>query len=163
AAGVPTAAPVIEPQCPAVSTHVGAISVPVHRKDWPNVISATAGYAPGAASLPPTTAIEGAAVRARAAQTAATPTVSRRSSFISSRTRAGAETCGRSADATRGDPPHHGDHRGRAPQPRLLHARHGVADDRQDGQSRRPDRLSPVLCRRARPSRFGADVLRVSG
>ena len=42
-AGVATAAPVIEPQWPAVSTQVGAISVPVHRNDWPNVISATAG------------------------------------------------------------------------------------------------------------------------
>ena len=37
----------IEPQWPAVSTSVGAISVPVHRNDWPNVISATDGYAPG--------------------------------------------------------------------------------------------------------------------
>ena len=43
AAGVPTAPPVIEPQWPAVSTHVGAISVPVHRNALPKVISATAG------------------------------------------------------------------------------------------------------------------------
>ena len=42
-AGVPTAAPVIEPQWPAVSTVVGAISVPVHRKEEPKVISAIDG------------------------------------------------------------------------------------------------------------------------
>src|SRR5690242_4445585 len=95
AAGVPTAAPVIEPQCPAVSTQVGAISVPVHRNDCPNVISATAGYAPGAASFPPTMAIEGAAVRARAAHAAASARLSRRRSVISSTTQAAAETCDR--------------------------------------------------------------------
>jgi hypothetical protein len=43
AAGEATAAPVIEPQCPAVSTHVGAISVPVHRNEEPRWTSATAG------------------------------------------------------------------------------------------------------------------------
>src|SRR4051812_30945097 len=94
-AGVPTAAPVIEPQCPAVSTHLGAISVPVHRNDCPKVISATAGYAPGAASWPPTTAIDGAALSAMAAQGAARASVSRRTRVISSGTRATAKTCGR--------------------------------------------------------------------
>src|SRR3954467_13440043 len=70
-AGVATAAPVTEPQCPAVSTHVGAISVPVHRNEGPKVISATDGYAPGAASWPPTTASEGEAVRASDVQAVA--------------------------------------------------------------------------------------------
>ena len=71
AAGVATAAPVIEPQCPAVSTVVGAMSVPVHRKEEPKVISAIDGYAPGAASWPPTMASEGAAVRASDVQAVA--------------------------------------------------------------------------------------------
>ena len=44
-AGVATGAPVIELQWPALSTHVGEISVPVHR-NGPNVISATAEYSP---------------------------------------------------------------------------------------------------------------------
>jgi hypothetical protein len=43
AAGEPTAAPVIDEQWPAVSTQRGAISVPVHKKDEPKRISATAG------------------------------------------------------------------------------------------------------------------------
>ena len=46
-AGEATAAPVTEPQWPAVSTVVGEISVPVHRKA-PKVISATAGNSFGA-------------------------------------------------------------------------------------------------------------------
>ena len=40
---------------------------------------------------------------------------------------------------------------------------HGPADGRQDGQPGRSDRLPPVLRRRARPPRLGADVLRVPG
>src|SRR3954471_3806440 len=92
-AGVPTAAPVIEPQCPAVSTHLGAISVPVHRNDWPNVISATAGYAPGAASFPPTTACDGAAETVRATQARTSESFRRRARVISSATHAAHETC----------------------------------------------------------------------
>ncbi len=42
-AGLATAAPVTEPQCPAVSTQSGAITVPVQRKLLPKVISATCG------------------------------------------------------------------------------------------------------------------------
>ena len=59
AAGVETAAPVTEPQCPAQSTCVESMSVPVHR-NAPNVISATDGYSPADASLPPTIADAGA-------------------------------------------------------------------------------------------------------
>src|SRR4051812_24851553 len=72
-AGVATAAPVIEPQWPALSTVSGAISVPVHRKP-PNVIWATDGYSPGAVSVPPTTADDGAAVTASSAQAHASAT-----------------------------------------------------------------------------------------
>ena len=63
-AGEATAAPVSEPQWPALSTVSGEISVPVHPKA-PKVISATEGYSPGEASFPPTIAIAGDAVRAR--------------------------------------------------------------------------------------------------
>src|SRR6478735_3864530 len=64
-AGEATAAPVIEPQWPAVSTQFGAISVPVHRNDCPNVIRATDGYEP--ASWPPTIASDDAGATASAA------------------------------------------------------------------------------------------------
>ena len=53
-----------EPQWPALSTVSGEISVPVQPKA-PKVISATEGYSPGDASLPPTIAIAGDAVKAR--------------------------------------------------------------------------------------------------
>ncbi len=50
ATGVPKPVPpVIEPQCPAVSTASGAISVPVQPKAA-KVMEATAGYSPGEAS-----------------------------------------------------------------------------------------------------------------
>ena len=48
-----------------------------------------------------------------------------------------------------GHPPHHGDHRRRPAQPRLLHAGPRPAAGRQDRQPGRPDRLPPVLRRRA--------------
>src|SRR3954452_7379014 len=57
--GVPTAAPVIEPQWPAVSTVSGAISVPVHKKLKPKVISAIDVYLPAGAFVPPTMAFDG--------------------------------------------------------------------------------------------------------
>src|SRR4051812_31827962 len=66
-AGEATAAPVIEPQCPAVSTQLGAISVPVHRNALPKVISATDGYFPAGAAWPPTIANDGLAVKASTA------------------------------------------------------------------------------------------------
>ena len=56
-----------EPQCPAVSTVLGAISVPVQRNTLPNVIRATDGYSPAEALFPPTTASDGAAHTARMA------------------------------------------------------------------------------------------------
>src|SRR4051794_1071788 len=65
-AGVATAAPVTEPQWPAVRTTVGEISVPVHRKA-PKVTSATAGYLPAGAFWPPTIAKDGVAAIARTA------------------------------------------------------------------------------------------------
>ena len=68
-AGDATATPVMEPQCPAVSTQLGAISVPVHRNDFPKVMRATEGYGP--ASWPPTTASEDAGATASAALAAA--------------------------------------------------------------------------------------------
>ena len=71
-AGVATAAPVTLPQCPALSTQSGVISVPVHR-NGPKVISATDGYSPGLAFPPPTTAEEGAAA-APSSATAVTET-----------------------------------------------------------------------------------------
>src|SRR3954452_10220607 len=67
AAGDATASPVIEPQWPAVSTQLGAISVPVHRNDAPKVIRATEGYAPLAVAWPPTMAEAGAAPASRSA------------------------------------------------------------------------------------------------
>ena len=62
----------IELQCPAVSTALGAISVPVQRKPLAMTTSETEGYSPGAASEPPTMAIEGEAENASAAAVAAT-------------------------------------------------------------------------------------------
>ena len=48
-------------------------------------------------------------------------------------------------------------------QPRLLHAGAGPAAGRQDGQPGRPERLPPLLRRRARHAGRRADVLRVPG
>ena len=62
------APPVIEPQWPAVSTVSGAISVPVQRKPLAMITSETDGNSPAAALEPPTIAIDGLAVNARAAQ-----------------------------------------------------------------------------------------------
>src|SRR3954451_18570492 len=58
------------------------MSVPVHRNALPKVISATDGYAPLAVAWPPTMAIEGPAVGARAAPAMADVRRSRRRSFI---------------------------------------------------------------------------------
>ena len=48
--------PVIDPQWPAVSTHWGAINVPLHPNAPPIRTSATYGNDPGGAAFPPTTA-----------------------------------------------------------------------------------------------------------
>src|SRR4051794_24095524 len=78
AAGAATASPVIEPQWPAVSTQLGAISVPVHRNEAPKVIRATDGYAPAAVLWPPTMAEAGEApVRSSAPATTAARSVER--------------------------------------------------------------------------------------
>src|SRR3954447_429787 len=66
-AGVATASPVIEPQWPAVSTQLGAISVPVHRNEAPKEIRAPDGWAPLAVWWPPTMAEAGAAPASRSA------------------------------------------------------------------------------------------------
>src|SRR5206468_6849845 len=63
--GTPTA-PVTDPQCPAVSTHWGEISVPVQPNAPPMRMSATYVNVPGAAGCPPTTAFAGAACNASA-------------------------------------------------------------------------------------------------
>src|SRR5215211_5136535 len=70
AIGDDTAAPVTELQWPAVRTVSGAISVPVQRNAL-YVTSATAGYSPGSASSPPTTASDGDAVCASATHVSA--------------------------------------------------------------------------------------------
>ena len=57
------------------------------------------------------------------------------------------------ADEARRHPPHHRDHRRRAAQRRLLRARAGAADGQEDRQPGRPDRLPPLLRRRARLGR----------
>src|SRR4051812_21718663 len=95
AAGVETAAPVIEPQCPAVSTTVGEMSVPVHRNALPRMTSAIDGNSPAEALLPPTTALEGAAVRTRDAAAAAAARESLRRMVMEGPTRAGAIPCDR--------------------------------------------------------------------
>src|SRR5215218_7152541 len=59
-AGDATVPAVMLLQWPAVRTQPGVTSVPLQRKG-PKVISATAGYSPGLASLPPTTACAGPA------------------------------------------------------------------------------------------------------
>src|SRR3954465_6286179 len=83
AAGDATAAPVIEPQWPAVRTQLGAISVPLHRNDAPKVIRATDGYGP--ASCPPTLPGEDAGVIASAA--IAVRRIFRRERFMGATTR----------------------------------------------------------------------------
>src|SRR3954469_10869264 len=78
AAGDATASPVIEPQWPAVSTQLGAISVPVHRNAEPKVMRATDGYAPLAVLWPPTMAEAGVApARSSAPATTAARNVER--------------------------------------------------------------------------------------
>src|SRR4051794_20068902 len=91
-AGDATAAPVIEPQWPAVSTQFGAIRVPVHRNDCPNVIRATEGYGP--ASWPPTIASEDAGAIASAALAAARARIVLRERFMGATTRRPHEPCG---------------------------------------------------------------------
>ena len=93
-AGEATAAPVIEPQWPAVSTVVGEISVPVHRKA-PKVISATAGNSFGPAFVPPTTADDGAAEKARMAAMTASSVRDLRSEVMSFPTQRTPISCGR--------------------------------------------------------------------
>ena len=68
---------------------------------------------------------------------------------------------GRCSHEARRHPPHHGHHRRRAAQRRLLRARARAADGQEDGQPGRPDRLPPLLRRRARLRRRRPDVLRV--
>ena len=60
-------------------------------------------------------------------------------------------------------PSHHGDHRRRAAQRRLLRPRAGPAPRQEVGQPGRPDRLPPLLRRRARLRRARPHVLRVPG
>ena len=60
-------------------------------------------------------------------------------------------------------PPRHPDHRRRAAERRLLHARARPAAREEDGQPGRPDRLPPLLRRRARQRRRRHHVLRVPG
>ena len=76
-----TAAPVSEPQWPALSTVSGEISVPV-QPNAPKVISATEGNSPAPASLPPTMAEDGAAVKARAASATVDERTRRRRRFM---------------------------------------------------------------------------------
>src|SRR4051794_33861068 len=83
----------MEPQCPAVSTQLGAISVPVHRNDFPKVMRATEGYGP--ASWPPTTASEDAGATASAALAAASARIALRERFMGATTRRSHEPCGR--------------------------------------------------------------------
>ena len=74
------------------------------------------------------------------------------------------ERAGRAEGTTheaRRHPPHHGDHRRRAAQRRLLRPRPRAAAGQEDGQPGRPDRLPPLLRRRARLGGRGPDVLRV--
>ena len=75
----------------------GAISVPVHRKDEPKVISATDGYAPGPASWPPTMASEGAAVRASDEHAVAAAIRSLRRRVMGAATQPGPDPCGSAA------------------------------------------------------------------
>ena len=58
-------------------------------------------------------------------------------------------------------PPHHRDHRRRAAQRRLLRPRARPADGQEDRQPGRPDRLPPLLRRRAGLRGRRPDVLRV--
>src|ERR671921_19398 len=89
--GVATAAPVIEPQCPAVRTQFGAISVPVHRNESPSVTRATDGYGP--ASWPPTIAGEDAGATASAALAAASARMVLEERFIGATTGRPHEPC----------------------------------------------------------------------
>src|SRR5215213_4673059 len=73
-------------QWPAVSTQLGVISVPVQR-NGPKVISATAGYSPGLASFPPTTADDGAAPAPSRAAAVADTARTRRKALMDPATR----------------------------------------------------------------------------
>ena len=84
----------IEPQWPAVSTQSGATSVPVQRKLLPRWTSAIDGYAPAAASWPPTMAWDGAAVSASAAEAVAMAIESLRGLHESLQRSFEARTCG---------------------------------------------------------------------
>src|SRR5215217_7243493 len=63
----------------------------------------------------------------------------------------------------RGHPPHHRDHRRRAAERRVLRRHARPADGQEDRQPGRPDRLPPLLRRRARLSGRRPHLLRVSG
>jgi hypothetical protein len=80
-------------QCPAVSTQSGVTSVPVHR-NGPNVISATDGYSPGLASLPPTTADDGEAPAHMSAVAVADTVRTLRRPLMCAGTHTSARTCG---------------------------------------------------------------------
>src|SRR4051794_13964148 len=92
-AGDATAAPVTLPQWPAVSTQSGVTSVPVQRKG-PKVTSATDGYSPGLAFLPPTTAEEGAAAAPSSATVVTETAMAVRMALMCAGTHRTAGTCG---------------------------------------------------------------------
>src|SRR5215210_1756845 len=92
-AGDATAAPVTLPQWPAVSTQSGVTSVPVQR-NGPKVISATAGYSPGLAFPPPTTADEGTALAPNSAAAVTDTARTLRSVLMCAQTHTETETCG---------------------------------------------------------------------
>src|SRR5262245_61273225 len=92
-AGVATAAPVTEPQWPAVSTTVGEMSVPEHRKA-PKVTSAIDGYLPAGASWPPTMAKDGVAAIARTAAVIASSVKRFRRGVLPFPTHSGRVSCG---------------------------------------------------------------------
>src|SRR5687768_14995262 len=92
-AGDATAAPVTLPQWPALSTQSGVSSVPVQR-NGPKVISATAGYSPGLAFPPPTTAEEGAAATLRSAAAVMDTTRTLRIVRMCAVTHTAEQTCG---------------------------------------------------------------------
>src|SRR5829696_9335198 len=91
-AGDATVPAVMLLQCPAVSTQFGVISVPVQR-NGPKVIWATAGYSPGLASFPPTTADDGAAAAATSTAEVSDTARTRRKTLIQPRTTPPSETC----------------------------------------------------------------------
>src|SRR3954453_15885821 len=92
-AGDATAAPVTLPQWPALRTQSGVTSVPVHR-NGPKVISATDGYSPGLALLPPTTAEDGTAVAPSSAMAVIEMAKTLRMALMCAATHRRMRTCG---------------------------------------------------------------------